>query len=239
MLNSTRTALCRSWSCCAKCNWLARQKRRHWRRRPAEFPRKSCASTLSVARSALCVFCPSACGDLTPHRAFSPASAKSTTRAPQGAKWEGAASLDAHAARLLSAFVLVQVDVKSPVDYLKNWRWSREDAALCKTLLRRNPQAARRHPKRLQQGTRMKTAIKKITGRRIWDSRGRPTVEVDVELADGARIVGDDFLVTNAARVSAAAVKGQCNAVLLKPNQAGTVRKPGKRWGTRRSSAGA
>ncbi len=37
------------------------------------------------------------------------------------------------------------------------------------------------------------------------------------------QIVGDDFLVTNAARVRAAAAQGACNAVLVKPNQAGTV----------------
>lgn len=43
--------------------------------------------------------------------------------------------------------------------------------------------------------------------------------------AAGSRvqIIGDDFLVTNAQRVSDAAVKGACNAVLLKPNQAGTL----------------
>jgi enolase len=37
------------------------------------------------------------------------------------------------------------------------------------------------------------------------------------------QIIGDDFLVTNAARVQAAAVNGSLNAVLIKPNQAGTV----------------
>jgi enolase len=37
------------------------------------------------------------------------------------------------------------------------------------------------------------------------------------------QIVGDDFLVTNAARVTHAAAAAACNAVLLKPNQAGTV----------------
>jgi enolase len=43
--------------------------------------------------------------------------------------------------------------------------------------------------------------------------------------AAGARVqvVGDDFFVTNAGRVSAAAAQGACNAVLLKPNQAGTL----------------
>ena len=37
------------------------------------------------------------------------------------------------------------------------------------------------------------------------------------------QIVGDDYLVTNAARVAHAAAIGACNAVLIKPNQAGTL----------------
>jgi enolase len=37
------------------------------------------------------------------------------------------------------------------------------------------------------------------------------------------QVVGDDFLVTNAMRVKEAAARGACNAVLIKPNQAGTV----------------
>lgn len=43
--------------------------------------------------------------------------------------------------------------------------------------------------------------------------------------AAGSRvqIVGDDFLVTNAARISKAAERSACNAALIKPNQAGTV----------------
>ena len=39
----------------------------------------------------------------------------------------------------------------------------------------------------------------------------------------GLQIVGDDFLVTNAARVEHAARVGACNALLVKPNQAGTL----------------
>ncbi|HWH46802.1 MAG TPA: phosphopyruvate hydratase [Burkholderiales bacterium] len=54
------------------------------------------------------------------------------------------------------------------------------------------------------------------------------------------QIIGDDFLVTSAARVKNAAAAGACNAVLIKPNQAGTVTETkaaldaGKRlgWGT-------
>ena len=37
------------------------------------------------------------------------------------------------------------------------------------------------------------------------------------------QVVGDDVLVSNAARVREAAAAGACNAVLLKPNQAGTL----------------
>jgi enolase len=37
------------------------------------------------------------------------------------------------------------------------------------------------------------------------------------------QIVGDDYLVTNADRVAHAAAVGACNAVLIKPNQAGTL----------------
>ncbi|MGE0733751.1 MAG: phosphopyruvate hydratase [Alphaproteobacteria bacterium] len=37
------------------------------------------------------------------------------------------------------------------------------------------------------------------------------------------QIIGDDYLVTNAARVEAAVAAGACNAVLIKPNQAGTL----------------
>jgi enolase len=37
------------------------------------------------------------------------------------------------------------------------------------------------------------------------------------------QVIGDDFLVTSAQRIAAAASRGACNTVLLKPNQAGTV----------------
>ena len=50
--------------------------------------------------------------------------------------------------------------------------------------------------------------------------------------AFGARvqIVGDDYLVTNAQRVTRAARVAACNAVLLKPNQAGTVTETYAAW---------
>ncbi len=42
-------------------------------------------------------------------------------------------------------------------------------------------------------------------------------------VGERVQIVGDDFLVTNAARVRTAAAFEICNAVLVKPNQAGTI----------------
>jgi enolase len=42
-------------------------------------------------------------------------------------------------------------------------------------------------------------------------------------VGDRVQIVGDDFLVTNAARIRKASLAGACNAVLVKPNQAGTI----------------
>jgi len=41
--------------------------------------------------------------------------------------------------------------------------------------------------------------------------------------AGRVQVIGDDFLVTNAQRVNMAARNKTCNAVLLKPNQAGTI----------------
>jgi enolase 1/2/3 len=48
-------------------------------------------------------------------------------------------------------------------------------------------------------------------------------IVVTEELGDRVQIIGDDYLATSAERVAAAAAAGICNAVLLKPNQAGTV----------------
>jgi len=42
-------------------------------------------------------------------------------------------------------------------------------------------------------------------------------------VGDRVQIVGDDFLVTNAERIRKASLAGACNAVLVKPNQAGTI----------------
>jgi len=48
-------------------------------------------------------------------------------------------------------------------------------------------------------------------------------VEFTRRAGERVQVIGDDFLVTNAKRVRAAAAIGACNSVLIKPNQAGTL----------------
>lgn len=83
--------------------------------------------------------------------------------------------------------------------------------------------------------------IKLLSG---WISR-YPIVSIEDPLAEdddvgfaafthavGARVqvIGDDFLVTQASRVREAAVRGSANAVLLKPNQRGTLTETLDAW---------
>jgi enolase len=48
-------------------------------------------------------------------------------------------------------------------------------------------------------------------------------VRFTAAVGDRVQVVGDDYLVTNAGRVTHAAAVGACNSVLVKPNQAGTL----------------
>jgi enolase len=50
------------------------------------------------------------------------------------------------------------------------------------------------------------------------------------EVGGRVQVVGDDFLVSDAARVHAAAATGAGNAVLLKPNQRGTLTETAQAW---------
>jgi enolase len=46
---------------------------------------------------------------------------------------------------------------------------------------------------------------------------------ITARIGERVQIIGDDYLVTSADRVRAAAARGACNAALIKPNQAGTL----------------
>lgn len=55
-------------------------------------------------------------------------------------------------------------------------------------------------------------------------------------VGDRVQVVGDDFLVTDAARVRAAASAGAANAVLIKPNQRGTLTETRAAWDAARDA---
>ena len=50
------------------------------------------------------------------------------------------------------------------------------------------------------------------------------------EVGDRVQVIGDDFLVTQASRVRESALRGAANAVLLKPNQRGTLTETHEAW---------
>jgi enolase len=54
-------------------------------------------------------------------------------------------------------------------------------------------------------------------------------------VGDRVQVVGDDFLVTDAARVRAAAAAGAANVVLIKPNQRGTLTETRAAWDAARA----
>ncbi|MEO9190215.1 MAG: phosphopyruvate hydratase, partial [Acetobacteraceae bacterium] len=56
------------------------------------------------------------------------------------------------------------------------------------------------------------------------------------ELGGRIQVVGDDFLVSQASRVREAAMRGAVNAVLLKPNQRGTLTETRAAWDAARES---
>ena len=57
----------------------------------------------------------------------------------------------------------------------------------------------------------------------MWNSAVAREQLFTAALGDRIQIIGDDYLVTNADRVQAAGAGGVCNALLCKPNQAGTL----------------
>jgi len=57
----------------------------------------------------------------------------------------------------------------------------------------------------------------------VAESDAQGMAEFTAQAGAAVQVIGDDFLVTSTGRIQAAAASGCCNAVLLKPNQAGTV----------------
>jgi len=112
-----------------------------------------------------------------------------------GVDWEPAAALEQRAAHLLPALSLARVDGKSPVEYLTSDESKNTVRCLARPLLT--------HPQDRLEGVRrawggrtsdirrsspsQDDVVEAVIGRRVWDSRGRPTVEAEVVLRSGIR----------------------------------------------------
>ena len=116
----------------------------------------------------------------------------------RGVDWEPAATLEERAAQLLPALFLARIDGKSPVEYLTDDASKNAVRRAARSMLQQPARQARRtSAARGRERARARrpivrrdtTAIasKQSSARRVWDSRGRPTVEAEVVLASGAR----------------------------------------------------
>ena len=112
-----------------------------------------------------------------------------------GVDWEPAAALEQRAAHLLPALFLARVDGKSPVEYLTDGRSKDAVRSFARSMLAhpldtlggvRRAWSTRKGGGRRAAGSRG-DVIAAVIGRRVWDSRGRPTVEAEVVLESGAR----------------------------------------------------
>jgi enolase len=111
-----------------------------------------------------------------------------------GADWEPAADVERRAARLLPGLLLARIDGKSPVEYLTD-DVQKETVRQAALSMLKNPvgslDSLRRawvdRKSRMTRGARRPadTKIDRVVGRRVWDSRGRPTVEAEVFLQNG------------------------------------------------------
>jgi enolase len=114
----------------------------------------------------------------------------------RGVDWEPAAALERRAAQLLPALFLARIDGKSPVEYLTDEASKDMVRRAARSILLqpvdrlgdiRQAWAARAPGARRSSGATRSDRIERVIGRRVWDSRGRPTVEAEIVLTSGAR----------------------------------------------------
>ena len=103
--------------------------------------------------------------------------------------------IDRRTAQLLPGLFLARIDGKSPVEYLTEERDKhtvRRDRAIARSHARRIAWPKFAGPGRakstssLTRGKWPKHGSNAVVGRRVWDSRGRPTVEAEIFLDNGA-----------------------------------------------------
>jgi enolase len=105
------------------------------------------------------------------------------------AGWEPRDDIERRAARLLPGLLLARIDGKSPVEYVTAESDKNRARRVARTPAARSRRPAVRGARGVGGGKRAivsDTSIARVYGRRVWDSRGRPTVEAEVHLAGGA-----------------------------------------------------
>jgi enolase len=109
--------------------------------------------------------------------------------------WEAASAVNERAGSLLPGLLLARIDGKSPVEYLQDDPSKDLVRQKARAMLRDLPQSVgdvRGRWSDRRSGDRRTpraggVSIDQVIGRRVWDSRGRPTVEAEVVLSNGAR----------------------------------------------------
>jgi len=107
-----------------------------------------------------------------------------------GINWEPPRSLEERTAHLLPGLLLARIDGKSPVEYLNDEVSKDTVRRIARKLLTSPPDrledfAAVWHQKRSPSTVRRSPSIAQVRARRVWDSRGRPTVEAEIALDNG------------------------------------------------------
>jgi hypothetical protein len=104
-----------------------------------------------------------------------------------GVAWEDGEDLEARVAGLLPGLFLARVDGKSPVEYITDEADKARVRRCARALLASPPARIADIRHRLDRGAGpVSTEIVAVKGRRVWDSRGRPTVEAEIVLSGGA-----------------------------------------------------
>jgi enolase len=108
--------------------------------------------------------------------------------------WESVEHLERRAAHLVPALLLARIDGKSPVEYLCDENSKQTVRGVARALLMHLPDRLEDLRRLWQETTspsaqtvrsRREPCIERVIGRRVWDSRGRPTVEAEILLTNG------------------------------------------------------
>jgi enolase len=111
-----------------------------------------------------------------------------------GVDWEPPDTLQRRAARLLPGLLLARIDGKSPVEYLTEESSKDTVRRIARSLLARRTAGLddirsawkRKGVSEPRSASRASgPRIQRVLGRRVWDSRGRPTVEAEIFLDHG------------------------------------------------------